>query len=274
MDFPIRVASEFGWSHSLTFGKEVLDEYRQTPPHQPFVLHAAEGTDAASRAEFDELERLGVLDPRTVLIHGVALGPSEIHRLNTGGVSLVVCPSSNDFLFGRAMHREDLRSIDRLALGSDSPLTAAGDLLDEVRYLGLHGVEAADLYTMLTTQAATIFHLGEGSGSILPGRSAPGGNADLIAVRDRGESPADTLARLSFAEIELVLVGGVVQVVSQGLYAHLTEQHRADLELLAIEGHYRYVRAPIAALCRSAEDVLGDGSLRLGGKEIRYVASA
>ena len=59
-------------------------------------------------------------------LEGVAL-------LNRRDASLVWCPSSNRFLFGRTREREEVISVRHLLLGSDSPLTAAGDLLDEVR---------------------------------------------------------------------------------------------------------------------------------------------
>ncbi len=268
--FPIHVVSEFGWSHSLAFASNLLEEYQRTPSHRPFLLHAAEGTDAASREEFYELSRLGLLDARTVLIHGLALGECEIDALNRYGSSLILCPTSNDFLFARMVPRELLGSMERVALGSDSPLTAAGDLLDEVQCFRVRqAIDAHTLFHMVTAQPAAMLHLEHGVGAIVPE-----GRADMIAVRDRGESPAGTLARLTFRDVELVLLEGVVQVASSSLYERLPEAHREGLELLLIEGHLRYVRAPIAELCRSAEQVLGHGALRLGRKEVRHVATA
>ena len=71
-DFPVRVLSSFGWAHSLAFDPQLKAMFSQTPADQPFIVHAAEGIDEGSRNEIDQLDRMKVLDERTVLIHGLA----------------------------------------------------------------------------------------------------------------------------------------------------------------------------------------------------------
>jgi cytosine/adenosine deaminase-related metal-dependent hydrolase len=53
-------------------------------------------------------------------------------KLRHAGCALVWCPTSNHFLFGRSAPLALLESLDVL-LGSDSLLTGAGSLLDEIR---------------------------------------------------------------------------------------------------------------------------------------------
>ena len=132
-DFPVRVLSRFGWSHSLALDPYLAEKFQATPRDRPFILHAAEGIDEESRNEISRLEQMHVLDEQTVLIHGLACTADEISLINRRGASLVACPTSNDFLFGKTLSRDLLTSIERVALGSDSPITAAGDLLDEIR---------------------------------------------------------------------------------------------------------------------------------------------
>jgi cytosine/adenosine deaminase-related metal-dependent hydrolase/ubiquinone/menaquinone biosynthesis C-methylase UbiE len=257
--FPVRVVRDFGWSHSLTFGSDLTEAFQATPEDQPYILHAAEGTDQQSRNEILELDRHHLLDSRTVLVHGLALTPDTIDLLNTRGASLILCPTSNAFLFHQTP--TNIAAVHRVALGSDSPLTSAGDLLDEVEFLA-KTLPPEQLYNMVTTAPANILKLTEGQGRI-----APGHPVDLIAVRDRNLSPAETLAALTFADIELVLLEGRVQLASPALYERLSPQQRDGLHPLQVSGHQRWLRAPLPALFAFAEHVLG--KLSLGNKEVR-----
>jgi len=264
-DFPVDVVRDFGWSHSLTFGSNLAEAHRATPEDQPYILHAAEGTDGQSRDEIFELDRLHLLDKRTVVVHGLALTMAEIDLLNDRGAALVLCPTSNLFLFHQTPPASHITAVHRIALGSDSPLTSSGDLLDEVQFLvRSHSVDPVTLFDMVTSNPAAILKITRGQGRI-----APGDGADLIAVRDRHVSPAQTMAALTFAEVELVLLGGRVQLASPALYARLSDEQRKGLHLLEVAGHQRWLRAPVPALFASAEHVLGPGKLRLGNKEVR-----
>jgi hypothetical protein len=167
------------------------------------------------------------------------------------------------------MDKNRITSIARAAIGSDSPITAAGDLLEEVHSFSTQEMLAADLlYSFVTTSAAEILHLPDDAGCI-----QPAGSADLIAIRDRFTTPADTLCAISFAEIELVLVAGRIQLASQQLYERLPKSLRTGLHPLVVSGHVRWLRAPIASLIDIAEATLGRNALRLGGKEVHRVAA-
>jgi cytosine/adenosine deaminase-related metal-dependent hydrolase/ubiquinone/menaquinone biosynthesis C-methylase UbiE len=268
-EFPIRVVSHFGWAHSLAFDPQLSQRYSDTSVDQPFILHAAEGTDERSREELHQLDRLRLLTDRTVLVHGLALTASDIGLLNHRGAAVILCPTSNRFLFGRTMDKNCITSIARAAIGSDSPITAAGDLLEEVHSFSTQEMVGADLlYSFVTTSAAEILHLPDDAGCI-----QPAGSADLIAIRDCFTTPADTLCAISFAEIELVLVAGRIQLASQQLYERLSKSLRTGLHPLVVSGHVRWLRAPIASLIDIAEATLGRNALRLGGKEVHRVAA-
>ncbi len=268
-DFPVRVVTQFGWAHSLAFNQDLAVRFRSTDVGKPFVLHAGEGTDRTSRKEFVQLDRLGILAPHTVLVHGVALGIDEVTLLNQRGVSLIVCPSSNRYLFRQTIARSVLSLVQRVALGSDSPLTAAGDLLDELRVARLEWQQnAACLYNQITTTAATMLHLDEGEGLI-----RKGGRADCIAIRGMHATPAKALEGLRAEQVELVVLGGRVHMASPAMYMRLPEAMRAEMYPLSLEGNERWVRAPLPTLFRQAECVLGRDQLHLGGKEVRQLAT-
>lgn len=268
-DFPVRVLSRFGWSHSLALDPHLAEKFQATPRDRPFILHAAEGIDEESRNEISRLDQMHVLNKQTVLIHGLACTVNEISLINRRGASLVVCPTSNYFLFGKTLSRDLLTSIERVALGSDSPITAAGDLLDEIRYLYAEaGLDQNMIYNMVTCNAAEMFHLHDGQGRI-----AESGVADLIAVRDRYDSPARTLTELAFDKVELVLLAGRVQMASSHLYTRLPHDLRSGMELIEVAGNQRWIRSPLRALFEAAERVLGEDKLLLAGREVRYLST-
>jgi cytosine/adenosine deaminase-related metal-dependent hydrolase len=266
-DFPVRVLSRFGWSHSLALDPHLADKFQATPRDQPFILHAAEGIDEESRKEISRLDEMRMLDERTVLVHGLACTANEISLINRRGASLVVCPTSNRFLFSMTLSPDLLSSIKRVALGSDSPITAAGDLLDEVHYLYTKtGLPPNTIYNMVTTSPAEIFHLQDAQGRI-----QEFGAADLIAVRSQHNTPARALSELTFTDVELVLLAGVVQMASPHFYALLPHELRSGMELLEVAGHQRWIRARLRELFDTAESVLGKNKLQLSGRHVRYL---
>jgi cytosine/adenosine deaminase-related metal-dependent hydrolase len=247
----------------------LAETFHATPQDQPFILHAAEGIDEKSRNEISLLDQMGVLDERTVLVHGLACSTDEISLINRRGASLIVCPTSNRFLFATTPPRNLLASIQRLALGSDSPITAAGDLLDEVRYLYAEtGLDPNTIYNMVTSGPAEILHLQDGQGRI-----EEFGVADQIAVRSQHDTPALALSGLTFADVELVLLAGVVQMASPRLYARLPLDIRSGMELIEVAGHRRWIRSHLQVLFDTAERVLGQNNLQLGGREVRHLGT-
>lgn len=264
-DFIIRVLREYGWAHSLPMDPDVADKKRKTPRGQPFLLHLGEGIDERSAAEIFELHQSHALDEDTVLIHGLALDKAGRKLMRSARAGLVWCPSSNIFLFGETLSSSVLREIPRLALGSDSPLTAEGDLLDELRFAHeFIGVPAEHLYSYVLGAAAELLRLKNGAGSLRVG--AP---ADLIAVRDTGISPAATLATLSHSGVELVLLGGCVQLASEEMIKRLPLAATQGLQPLNVEGTARWVRAPLRWLFAQTMPHLGE-EIRLGGKRISF----
>jgi cytosine/adenosine deaminase-related metal-dependent hydrolase len=228
-------------------------------------VHACEGIDSDARAELWELDRLNVLDENTVIVHGLAIDDEGAALLGQRGTSLVVCPSSNQFLFGTV---PDMRRFDRIghvALGSDSPLTADGDLLDEIRFaMRCCGVSPQRAYRMATEGPAAILRLREGEGSI-----RVDGRADLIAVRHAGCDAAERLRTLTAVDVEFVMIGGRVQLASETIFRRLPAAVTRELEPLWVDGAVRWLRAPITELLTRAEEILGVGNVKLGGKPIR-----
>jgi cytosine/adenosine deaminase-related metal-dependent hydrolase len=250
-NFPVRVVKRLGWAHSLEFSPDAAERLRATPPEWPFILHLGEGSDRQSAREIFEIDAIGALDDRTVLTHAIALGSKGLRLAKEKRASIIWCPSSNLFLLGRTLNCAALDSGIPIALGSDSPLTAKGDLLDEIRLAKeTSRLPASRLYRMVTEEPARILRLG---------RQA----TDIIAIRDDGRAPSEALMRAESPD--LVIVRGKVKLMSAELARRVKP---SGLQPLHVEGRGEFlIDTDIAHLRRSAERSLGS-DLRLAGRPI------
>lgn len=200
-DFPVRVLRRYAWTHSLRYGEPAAAFARAR--RRPFIIHAAEGVDEECRGEIDRLDELGVLGPRTVLVHAIALTAVQRRRLAAAGVRLVWCPASNLRLYGRTAEIVELKGSIELALGTDSTLTGSPTLLDEARAAAATALATGDeILGMVTTGAARIFGF-EDRGWI--GRGAA---ADLALVPDSAAGAAAALLAARPSDLALVVVAG------------------------------------------------------------------
>jgi cytosine/adenosine deaminase-related metal-dependent hydrolase len=209
-DFPVALLRDFGWSYALggpAYGPPPRASFAATPPHRPWIIHLAEGTDATARAELAELDRLGCLAANSVLVHGVGLAPHDVERVIAAGAAVVWCPGSNRALLGRTLDPRRLCEAGRLLLGSDSRLSGERDLLEELRLaLDRYGLAPAQLLGLVTRDAARILGL---SGR---GRLSPGAHADLLVVEDRGGDPVRSLLGSTRGRIRAVVRDGRPQI--------------------------------------------------------------
>jgi len=266
-EFVVRVLRDYGWAHSLPLDPGAAVKKNATPEGQPFVIHLAEGVDEECAQEIFALHRAGGLDQYTVIIHGLGLGRRGRELLRSTGAGLIWCPSSNLFLFGKTLSSQEIRELPNIAIGSDSPLTACGDLLDEVRCASqLLQSSANIIYEYVTRQPAKLLHFRSGEGNL-----RIGGLADLIAVRDTGLTPAETLLALSHRDVELVLLGGRVQLASTEIMRRLPTGLHEGLQPLAMEGVVRWIRAPLDRLFAQTRTHLGE-DIYLGGKQVRLAS--
>ncbi len=267
--FAVRVLRAFSWAHSLPMDHDLAAKRKNAAPDQPFIIHLAEGVDSQSAEEIFQLAREQALDDRTIIVHGLGLDERGMTLLRSLGAALVWCPTSNVFLFGRTHDRRTIEALPRVALGSDSPLTAQGDLLDEIRFAKeTAGISVEDLYSQVTTGAAHVLRLRDAQGSLRIGALA-----DFVGVRDTGVSPAKTLAAISFRDVELVIIGGCVQLASTGVMTRLPRLVTTGLRPLEINGEIRWIRAPLDRLFSETQRHL-PGDLNLGGKRVRHGLSA
>ncbi|HEY0197590.1 MAG TPA: amidohydrolase family protein [Rhodanobacter sp.] len=209
-DFPVALLRDYGWSYALGwpgYGPPVQQSFADTPADQPWMIHLAEGTDATAQAELSQLDRLGCLAANSVLIHGVGLCEQDIDRVIASDAAVIWCPASNRALLGRSLDPRRLCAAGRLALGSDSRLSGARDLLEEMQGIAARGeLGSAQLLGLVTTQAARILRLP------WRGHLEPGARADMVIVEDRGGDPLSSLVGIERNQIRAVVRDGVPRI--------------------------------------------------------------
>jgi cytosine/adenosine deaminase-related metal-dependent hydrolase len=253
---------KYGWAHSFLLehqavgahgepGGDVRRRCQATPPGAPFIVHIGEGIDRAAAAEVGRLEALGCLRPNTLLVHGVAMTPSEWQRVVAAGAGLIWCPASNAFLFGRtAPVRQFLdasgASAAHVCLGSDSRVTGARDLLDEMRAAAAAApVSAAEILRMVTAAPARLLRLHDA------GHLSPGARADLLIVPPARSDAAAALLATRRADVALVTIGGRA-LVAAPRFAPLFAARGHESRPIVVDGTEKIVDARLAkTLARS-----------------------
>lgn len=144
------------------------------------------------------LDRLGVIDARTLVVHGGQFDDAALARLAAIGATLVTCPRSNQWVgVGKPPIEQFYQSGVAVAVGTDS-LASVGDLnlfseLQTLRAIA-PGVPASQLLESATLIGARALGLDAELGSLTPGK-----RAQILAITLPG--PVD--------DIEEHLVSGV-----------------------------------------------------------------
>jgi len=176
-----------------------------------YVIHLAEGIDETARKEFDQLEQLGLLAPQVVVIHGTALGQTELGKLKQAGMPLIWSPSSNIDLYGGTNDIGQAKSLGlQIAIAPDWTPSGEPNMMDELR--GAQALNTSklgkifstkDLVLMATSKAAAALKFEGEIGSLKPGL-----RADLLVIEGDGAKPYDALVGAKLGQVRLVVVRG------------------------------------------------------------------
>lgn len=208
----------------------------------PITMHCAE---VLADREFFALrghtpssycDSVGLLGPRTVLVHMVHLDDDDIAAVAASGTHVVHCPTSNAKLAsGICRLPELLRSGANVALGTDgAPCNNTNDLLQELKLAGIiHKARTLDptvipaetALEMATINGARALGLDDRIGSLEVGKKA-----DFVAIDTRKVSmqpwfnPVSAVVYVATGEdVELVVVDGK-EVVRGGKVLTMDEE--------------------------------------------------
>lgn len=272
--FPVRVLERYRWAHSYSMsaapvgalgepGGDVARTCASTPGDVPFIVHVGEGTDERASAELRRFAADGCLRPNSLIVHGVAHTADSWRNAIAAGTGLVWCPVSNVFLFGRTVAMGELMasapgSEHAVCLGTDSRLTGAFDILDELRAAAASGLAPDLLLRMVTTTPSRLLR------APWAGQLAPGGPADLVVVPADPTAPGDPARALIAAQrrdVGLVMLGGH-PVVGEPRYAPLFDASGDRSRPMRVDGVPRL--AAKALVRRLARCVIREPGVELG----------
>ena len=231
VDFPVRLLKQFGWSHSLglapgawndderptalsPYGPPVPESYHATPHDQPWIIHLAEGTDRVAARELQRLIALGCLGSNSVLVHGVGLSNDDLSHVIERGASVVWCPASNGRILGRTLVPRRLFDAGRLALGSDSRISGAYDLLDELRAAAEapeSDLTPRELLRLATSDSAHVLRMND------VGSLEAGMRAVLLVAPDNGGDPYEQFLALRRSDLAAIFRDGQLAIADATL---------------------------------------------------------
>jgi len=145
------------------------------------------------------LDRHGIIDKKTLVIHGVQFGDGALTRLAEIGATLVTCPRSNQWVgVGYPPVERFYKSGVNVAVGTDS-LASVEDLnlfseLKTMRWLAPN-IPASKILESATLTGARALGLADQLGSLTPGK-----RAEILAV----ELPEQV------EDVEEFLLGGIL----------------------------------------------------------------
>lgn len=242
-DFPIALLRDYGWSYALGwagYGPPVQESFAATPADRPWLIHLAEGTDAVAGDELAQLDQLGCLAGNSVLIHGVGLSEQDVERVIARDAAVVWCPRSNLNLLGRTLDPRRLCAAGRLALGSDSRLSGARDLLEELAgVVDGYDLDATQLLALVTTQAARMLRMPS------RGHLQPGATADLVIVKDLGGDPMRNLVGIERSRIRAVVRDGLPRIADPD-FADWFAAAGVDAVPVMLDGQPKLLAKPLA----------------------------
>ncbi len=220
------------WARNVEFGNFCADHVRQdvlpvtaltqadadglnaqfaSGATKAFVVHLAEGIDDSSRAEFDYMNKIGLVKPQLVAIHGTALTVAQLQQMGSVGARLVWSPLSNLALYGQTTNIPAAVAAGiTISIAPDWSPSGSANVLGELKVADRVNRERfsnlltdQELVAMVTSNPAKTVGMDDKIGSI-----ATGLYADLVVVRGDVTQPYRALIDAQPADVLLTTVSG------------------------------------------------------------------
>jgi len=209
-NFAIKVIRKYRQCHSLSMGnwwggKTAVEEWQESKGKVPFILHLAEGTDKVAKQSFNKFDRLGLLQPNTIIIHGIALKNEEIKKCAKSGTSICCCPESNKFLIGKTIDIQACLEYNvNLILGTDSTLSGTPNLISEIKAFKKYNpnIPMKKIFTFFTSNAQKAMMIDKSFGYLNSNCK------NLLLLKTKDKDPYDNLLHIDMSDIEFLMYNG------------------------------------------------------------------
>ncbi len=257
--FPINVIKNFKQCHSITLGnwwggKTAREEWLDAHGRMPFIIHLGEGLDDITRGEFGILEAQGLLQPNTILIHGICLTHEELKRCAHSGTTICWCPSSNEYLIGQTLDVENCLELGiNVVLGTDSPMSGSVSMFDEIRAgrrLKPH-VPMDKVFPMITQNAQKALFLDKTYAG-LPDMN----NSNILLLSRKKDDPFQNIEFCDTEDIKLVVSAGK-PIYGDLRYLELFPVNEADYHIYKSGDNERFVIGHPEKLVAEIDSILG-----------------
>jgi 5-methylthioadenosine/S-adenosylhomocysteine deaminase len=240
---PIIVTRNYRQCHSITLGNwwggESADrELQLSKGVLPFIIHLGEGVDDVTRAEFGKLKEQGLLQPNTLLIHGIAFTEAEIAEIAQVGTSLCWCPTSNYYLIGETLKIDiALKHKANVVIATDSTMSGGVNLIAEFATIREHypQIPPAELYRMVTQNAVRALRLPQRYGNLNPDDTQ-----NLLLTDQVEQDPFENLVALEMAAIKLLVVDGIPRY-GDSKYLELFPEAEAEYTIFRTGNREKFV---------------------------------
>ncbi len=209
----------------------------QSGATRAFLVHVGEGVDEYAREEFDTLDRLGLVGPELVAIHGTGFGQAELGKMGAAGAHLVMSPISNAMYYGGVADAVTARDAGvNLSIAPDWSPSGGESMLEELRYFDAHNQQALggafsdeEIVEMATLGPARALKLEQQLGRLRRNH-----RADMVVIRSDVASPRRALLEASAAQVALVTVGGRIRYGDADLLRGVVGDECEEIEVCGV----------------------------------------
>ena len=191
------------WLQPLVLERNPARRFAKAGIDVPVFVPLADGDSRDSARETGRIAEWNMLQPNLIAVGGVGLRADDARDLAAAGAALVWRPLVDEFVLGRTIGADVLRTPGlRLLIGGGSPRDGGKGLLAALRRADRLGIVSRDrLLDAVTVEAGRAFRLPLGV-------IEPGAWADLSVWR--ADSFADAVFEHGAAALEMTVVAGQV----------------------------------------------------------------
>lgn len=255
---PINVIKDYTQCHSLSMGnwwggKTAEEEYRNAEGKMPFIIHIGEGIDEVAKKCFPRMEELDLLQPNTLIIHGIVLTRDQIKKCAESGTSICWCPESNLFLIGKTLDIDSCLEFGvNVILGTDSTMSGSRNILYEIKFAkkNFPHIPMKEIFRMISTNARKALFLQDSYG-ILANETS-----NLLLLKMKDLDPFENILNTLMDDIELFIHQGIPVYGDLKFLADF-DIDRKQYHFFNVHGHKKFVKGHPELINAKIDSILG-----------------